>query len=233
MKPPRILANLSLAVALCCPASEPPASPNIALPNLEFPLQLMRRGLTTGEVQVVLKIGPDARVLDTLVTAYTHKGFADATLAALRTGTYHPQRIDGEPVTTLARLTVRFEVDGLVVIERHASDENPEIFVRSFAYQACEPNRLDQPLQAVVTASPAYPRELREQGIQGRVVVQYYIDESGRVRMPMVDQADNDVLAGLTLQAVEQWQFAPPTSHGRPVLVRARQEFLFGPAKAG
>lgn len=233
MKTPRILAGLSLAAALCCPAREPPAiAPNITLPTLEFPLQLMRRGITSGEVQVMLKIGPDARLLDTLVTAYTHKGFAEATLAALPKGIYQPQRIDGEAVTTLAQLTVRFEVNGLVVIERYASDENREIFVGAFAYKTCDPERLDQPLQAIVSPSPAYPRELREQGVQGRVIVQYYIDESGRVRMPMIDQADNEALASLTLQAIEHWQFAPPSSHGRPVLVRARQEFLFAP-KAG
>lgn len=233
MKTSRVLASLSLVAALSCPAGEPPTTaPNVALPDLEFPLRLMRRGITTGEVQIVLKIGPDARVQDTLVTAYTHKGFAEATVAALSTGIYRPQRVNGEPVTTVARLTVRFEVDGLVVFERHASDENPELFVRAFAYQACEPERLDQPLQAVVSPSPAYPRDLREQGVQGRVIVQYYIDESGRVRMPMIDQADNDVLASLTLQAVEQWQFAPPCSHGRPVLVHARQEFVFASAKA-
>jgi TonB family protein len=193
----------------------------------------MRRGITSGEAQVMLKIGPDQRVQDTLITAYTHKGFAEAILAALPTGTYRPQRIDGQPVTTLAQLTVRFEVNGLVVIERHASDESPELFIGAFAYQACDPTRLDHPLQPVVSPSPAYPRELREQGIRGRVVVQYYVDENGRVRMPMIDRADNDVLAGLTLQAVEQWQFVPPSSHGRPVLVRARQAFLFAPDKAG
>ncbi len=118
----------------------------------------MRRGITTGEVHILLKIGPDARVLDTLVTAYTHTGFAEATLAALPKGTYLPQRIDGEPVTTLAHLTVRFEVNGLVVIERHASDESAENFLGTFAYKACAPDRVDQPLQALVSPSPDYPR---------------------------------------------------------------------------
>jgi TonB family protein len=161
----------------------------------------MHRGITSGEVQVLVKIGPDQRVQDA----------------------YRPERIDGQPVTTLAQLTVRFEVRGLVVIERHASDESPELFIGAFAYQPCNPARLDQPLHPVINPSPLYPRKLRDQGVRGRVVVQYYIDESGRVRMPMVDQADNDVLASLTLQAVEQWQFAPPSSHGRPVLVRANR----------
>lgn len=233
MKTPRILASLSLAAALACPAAaaSSPESP-ISLPDVEYPARLIRRGITTGEVHVLLKIGPDARLQDALVTAYTNKAFAEATLAALPQGTFRPQKVAGQPITTLAQLTVRFEVNGLVVVERFANDA-PELPPGVFAYQPCDPTRLDQPLQLVSGPTPAYPISLREQGVRGRVVLEYYVDETGRVRMPIVAETENELLSGLSLQAVEQWQFSPPSSRGQPVLVHVRQAFLFGTEKAG
>lgn len=51
--------------------------------------------------------------------------------------------------------------------------------------------------------------------------------------MPMVYEAQNDLLAGLSLLAVEQWRFSPPSSRNQPVLVRVRQKFDFQPEKLG
>ncbi|MBI2512614.1 MAG: TonB family protein [Opitutae bacterium] len=227
MKTSRILASFSLAAALVCSAGESVAPGEaVVLPDLAFPLQLLHRGVTSGEVHVMLKVGPDMRLKDALVTAYTHKAFADATLAALAQGTFHPQRIDGQPVTTLVPLIVRFEVNGLLVVERFANSET-ELRAGDFAYQPCEAARLDRPLQILAAPSPGCL-----QGVRGQVIVEYYVDESGRVRMPEIVEAENAVLAGLSLQAVEQWQFTPPSCKGRPVLVRVRQAFVFAPEKA-
>ena len=225
MKTLRLLPCLALACALTGRAGDNPApGPAITLPAIDFPLLMLHRGITTGEVHLMVKIGPDAQLLDALVTAYTHKAFADATLAALPRSTLRPQRLDGEPVTTLARLVVRFEVNGTLYVALQPD---------TFAYGPCAPDRLDQPLQAVATPSPGYPDDLRQQGVQGTVVIEYYVDENGRVRMPAVSRAENETLAGLTLQAVEQWRFNPPSSHGKPALVRVRQKFAFVPGQAG
>lgn len=233
MKTPRILVGLSLAAALLCPAGElvVPEEP-IALPEIPFPTFLLHRGFTSGEVRLMLKIGPDGSLQDTLVTAYTHKAFADAALAVLPRGTYRAQQVDGRSVTTLVPLVVRFEVNGLLVVQRYASDET-ELEPGRFAYEPCDPARLDRPLRPTAAPSPGYPNELRQRGVQGQVTVEYYIDEAGRVRMPEVTQAENDLLAGLSLAALEQWQFTPPSSRGRPVLVRVRQSFVFASEKTG
>lgn len=233
MKTSRILVGFSFAAALICSAGEPAAPEEaIALPEIAFPMPLLHRGVTSGEVRLMLKIGPDGSLQDTLVTAYTHKAFAEAALAVLPRGTFRAQQINGVSVTTLVPLVVRFEVNGLLVVQRHASDDT-EFQPGKFAYEPCDPVRLDRPLQAIATPSPGYPKDLRQQGIQGEVIVEYFIDETGRVRMPEVTQSANDLLAGLSLAAVEQWQFAPPSSGGRPVLVRVRQSFVFARENAG
>ena len=57
---------------------------------------------------------------------------------------------------------------------------------------------------------------------------------SGRhvLRTPF-GQTEHEVLAGLSLAAIEQWQFQPPVSRNKPVLVRVQQRFEFVPDHKG
>lgn len=240
MNTPRTLPFLLFALALACPAAEQPTSLALApdhreivtLPEIEFPLHLLHRGYTYGEVRLLVKVSPEARLIDALVTNYTHKTFADVTLAALPRSTFHPLLIDGKPVITVTELSVLFQSDGPIVVE-HFTGQGASMWPDTYAYEPCDPSRLDQPLQPLVTKAPLYPKDLCEQGVAGSVVLEYYIDETGRVRMPMVCEAQNDILASLTLLAVEQWRFSPPSSRNQPVLVRVRQKFDFQPGKLG
>jgi TonB family protein len=69
---------------------------------------------------------------------------------------------------------------------------------------------------------------LARKGVHGRVSVDFYIDETGVVRMPAVSPRDNIELTALSLEALRQWRFEPPTRNGKPVLVKASQVFSFG-----
>jgi TonB family protein len=233
MKTPRSLPALSLALVLACTTgATPPSGEIVTLPEIEFPTQMLHRGVTTGEVHVLVKISPDARLLDALVTAYTHKAFAEATLAALPHSTFRPLLVDGQPAVTLTEVVVRFESSGMLAVERFAGD-HPDLRPGKYAYEPCDPGRLDRPLQPIAVRSPDYPKELGEQGVQGSVVLEYYVDETGHVRMPRVSAAGHEALASLSLAAVEQWQFQPPSSRSKPVLVRVRQQFDFVPKARG
>jgi hypothetical protein len=50
--------------------------------------------------------------------------------------------------------------------------------------------------------------------------------------MPVVAEADDLALALPAVEALSHWQFEPPTRHGEPVIVRARQAFRFTPRPA-
>ena len=60
------------------------------------------------------------------------------------------------------------------------------------------------------------------------MVVRFYIDEQGNVRLPSVTGQPNAYLTEQAMAAVREWKFAPVTSRGQPVLVAAQQEFTFG-----
>jgi TonB family protein len=76
-----------------------------------------------------------------------------------------------------------------------------------------EPEKIEGP-------NPSYPEDARRAGVQGVVVLETVIDESGRV-------AEVEVLKGAPLglteaaaEAVRQWLFKPAVLEGQPVAVR-------------
>ena len=204
----------------------------VVFPSLRFPPALLHQGLTWGEVRLIVKVGPDARLVDALVTSYSNRDLADYTLDALGQARFQPSVVDHEPVTTVVRLTVQFETRGVIAVERFGSDRVENTPGR-FAYEPCEAGRLDRPLQPITVVPPAYSLELGQQRAKGSVVLDYYVDESGRVRMPTVRETGSEILAGLTLAAIEQWRFQPPSSQNKPVLVHVRQKFEFVPEGQG
>jgi TonB family protein len=62
------------------------------------------------------------------------------------------------------------------------------------------------------------------------VVVDFYVDQDGRIRMPVIMSATHDFLAQAAVDALNQWRFKPPTLAGQPVAVRVEQEFVFSPS---
>jgi TonB family protein len=126
-------------------------------------------------------------------------------------------------------LTFEFEVRGVLTIERWAIDKavSPADPAFEYVYQPCAAKDLDVPLKPVHLERPAFPEEFAKQGIRGTAVVDFYVDEQGRARIPVATQAQHDVLASLARQAVSQWQFQPPTRNGKPVLVKVSQRFAF------
>lgn len=190
-----------------------------------FPIRLLKQGVTHGEATIAVTVDPSGKVSDYLVTRYTHKEFADASLSALREWEFAPTA----GVSLLLEATFIFRTDGMVVIERHGMDRDLPELVDSgrYAFSAAKAAELDRTPKPVRVVSPLYPAELKQQGVSGTVEVSFYIDQGGRVRFVAPSAADNPLLAACATAAVEQWQFEPPTRRGKPALVRATQRFAF------
>lgn len=65
-----------------------------------------------------------------------------------------------------------------------------------------------------------YPEIARQAGIEGRVVVQFVIDEQGRVLNPRVVRGVGGGLDEAAVAAVSQARFTPGRQRGRPVRVQ-------------
>lgn len=194
----------------------------------QFPLVLMRNAVRQGQVLLLLEVAPSGQLADVLVTAYTREEFADEVRRVLPLWRYEPARVAGQPVATIMALSVRFELEGVLITAPQVSD-TAEARARheKFSYEAKNLRQIDRIPTPVKVVAPAYPPEWARRGLSGKIDVNFYIDESGRVRMASCPPGTDDRLAGLALSAVKEWQFTPPSADGRPVLVSARQVFNF------
>ena len=96
-----------------------------------------------------------------------------------------------------------------------------------FWQRVCRAEELDGPLDTIVEVAPMPPDQLGAIAREGKVVVEYFIDPDGRVRMPLVLSSDDEAFTRSVLLAIMEWRYATPTRDGEPVLARVAREFQF------
>lgn len=74
--------------------------------------------------------------------------------------------------------------------------------------------------------NPKYPREAREKGIQGDVILQATIDTKGNITDLKAVQGD-PILAEASIEAVKQWKYRPYLLNGEPVEVETTIKIQF------
>lgn len=198
-----------------------------------FPPDLLRtHSKDGGKARVMLNVSAEGALEDALVIGYTARGFADEAMWAVTRWKYQPARLRGEAVSSTFELLFTFEQSGAMVsmldVDRAAEIAN-SAFRGDEAYRPRQANELDRPLVATKTVNPAYTTDRQKEGLEGEVAVDFFIDEQGAVRMPSVQEQNHNMLGSLAVAALRQWTFEPPTMHGKPVLVKARQIFRFNP----
>jgi TonB family protein len=198
-----------------------------------FPEELLRLGEREGEVRVAFSVDVNGRIDDYLVVASTHPEFARMTVAALKKWTFEPAMLAGTPVPASTEIGVKFEAQGTVVISMTGADGVStmvdSMLKGSYNYRAHALRELDAIPTPIEARVPVYGDKLVQLGHVGDVTVDFYIDETGSVRMPSVNADEDSELASIALTALRTWKFEPPTCKGVPVLVRANQVFRFRP----
>ncbi len=198
-----------------------------------YPVRMLERGITHGEARVRVSVDADGRLLDALITACTQSEFGEEALRAVQQWRYEGELVDGKIFGVVGDITFEFLVNGTVAISKRlptAADEQ-RAPAEAMAYQAEPLKHLDHIPTPTNVVAPVYPEDWSDRGVNGAVTVEFYIDETGRVRIPVVTGAPYRLLASSAIAAVAQWKFEPPTRAGRPVLVRAEQTFAFAPTK--
>lgn len=77
--------------------------------------------------------------------------------------------------------------------------------------------------------TPVYPNELRQQGVEGEVELQFKVDEKGIVQYAEVLKSLHPYLDYAAVQALKQWKFEPPLRKGKPVPGIFILKFHFNP----
>lgn len=86
---------------------------------------------------------------------------------------------------------------------------------------------LDQIPAAKFQAKPAYPFDMRRQGINGDVTIQFIVDSNGDVRDPIVIKSSHREFEAPAIQAISKWKFRPGRKGGRAVNTRMQIPLVF------
>jgi len=196
-----------------------------------FPNEVTLQGISRGIVACVVDVDTQGRVEDVLITAHTHRSFARVVREALPLWRFEPAKLNGRPVPAQTQLTFTIEAVGVVVSMdsgTYVRTRFENVLGQPWDYRTFSLQELDAIPVPQKTVVPAYPREIAERN-RGTVRVNFYIDETGAVRVPIAEPDAPLELAGAAVAAVREWKFSPPLRNGRPVLAFASQDFNFKP----
>jgi TonB family protein len=203
-------------------------------PTWSYPLKAQRAGVRQGEARALLSISDEGELLDFLVVGCTHIAFAEEVAGALPKIRFAPAKLRGEPTTVRMPVSFYFQQEGTIAslspLEQWDSQLNRlGRDHEEFTSWVCRPRELDRPLTPVKVVSPVYPEELRSRRETAVVDIDFYVDGTGRVRLPAVEAGTHPSFTREAVAALTTWTFEPPTSYGQPVIVRATQRFRFSP----
>lgn len=194
-----------------------------------FPIRLLHQGVLYGATTLVLEISPEGKITDQLITSYTHPDFAAVVLYVLKDWTFEPGTHNGQPIISLVTIEFEFTTNGVITYEKHPTSLRLDDYLdRKYAYFAHGPETLDRKPVLLTKTAPVYPEAWMAQGRRGAITIRFFIDETGKPRLPMAAQGSDDLLAASAMQALKEWRFEPPLANGRPALAYAEQVFVFG-----
>ena len=196
-----------------------------------FPAALAYSPVLSGEARVVINVDDGGNLADLLVTSYTNKAFADEAVGLLKLWRYQAATVDGQPVGTRLELRLEFSAKDRVV-SLSAIDVSNDLLervgIRSVVSKICQADQLDQPIAAVQAVARLNPAKANGPAGQANTVkIDFYVDESGQPRMPVVLNSPSPALSQAAVGVLNQCRFNAPTRGGKPVMVRAQQEFVF------
>lgn len=87
--------------------------------------------------------------------------------------------------------------------------------------------KLSAPLRLERGVPPLYPNDARKQGIEGTVIVQIALTESGDIKRATIKSASHDILGQATKLAVSEWKFSAPMRNGQATPIQVELPLVF------
>jgi TonB family protein len=236
----RLLSTLSLltailvSVSLCSAQTDPDNMPLTIIKKVEpqFPSKYNNTAVTSGYAKVIVHIDAGSQMDDSLLIECSELEFGDAALEAINGWVFQAPTRGGVPSSTTQEFIFNFSSQGGVVSQSSLDDVIQEVSgapTGKMAYEVSRLKDLDSIPAPIKIESPSYPQSLIKDQVKGSVTVEFYIDESGKIRMPVVLEADKVEFAAEAIVAVKQWRFVSPLKGGKPVKVKVKQAFNFKP----
>ncbi len=182
-------------------------------------------GITEGNAAVGVMLDRQGQPTDFLVLRYTKSYFGEALLKGAHLQKYAAKRVRGVAVPGPFNFTYMFAPPTRVVYMSSfdASNQRREQVTGGlkFAYEPHREAELDggrlEPTRLAIPVVPAGFDASKEKS--PKVLVSFYVDEEGRLRLPSVDSSASPALIENAVTALQQWRFKPPMIKGKGVLV--------------
>jgi len=104
--------------------------------------------------------------------------------------------------------------------------EKPKVAAKKTTQEPIRVTEEVTPPKAISMQAPSYPAEAKAAGVEGLVVIQYVVTESGEVRDVQVVRGPPELVA-VCVSAVKSWRFTPAMKEGLPVAVHRIARFPF------
>ena len=197
----------------------------------DFPAFLRQSGVLQGTVVVAVGHETGNRATDVLVLESTDPRFTDAALDAIREWKFAAPNVPSDQSeATVPIVRFLFTTGSVSVVPLTASTGRSS---SSRAVRAETPielpnfSHLDHVPKPLQNPPPEFPIALRGRVTNGTVVVKYFVDAEGRVRLPTIITATEPEFAAAALTAIRQWRFEPPRIDGKSVVALERLSFQF------
>ena len=218
-------------------------------PEVEFPSRGRFESVFDGRAAVGVMVDAEGNATDFLVIRYSKAYFAEEVMIAIRNEQFTPRKIRGVAVpgrfyvVRAFSLSVQNPIDpnqpGTVSMnpmeqmglrsDRIANKDGPPLI-----YKAHGEHEIDgHILKVAAVAAPLIPVGCEiPAGQTLKIVVIFYVDGGGDVRLPNVDSDASPLLIPNVIKTVAGWKFERPTIKGKPVLVFTNRTLILEPNPA-
>ena len=204
-----------------------PPVPRNYLPST-YPYELLREG-KKGRAVVAYMVDEKGVVVQTTLREASSPEFGAALVAAVEAFSFKPALKNGLPCKAILAHEEAFEGNGLA---QFVGAEGRELLRR----EQKKPQSirgagdLDEGLKPFYRSAPRFP--LNAKSTTGQAEVEFIVDETGRVRLPRIVSATEEVFGYAAVHAVAAWSFKPPKVGGKSAAVRVRAPFNFNANKS-
>jgi len=198
----------------------------------EFPEFVRMTGTSRGVVTAAIGRDPEGYVTDVFVLSSDNARLTESVVTAVKKWRFaHPAQRPppGREIVPVVRflfttkgVSIMSGTTGTVGGGSTGSPIDAPVVLPSFADLDASPKPVEQVMPRLVGSSVE-----RLKG--GSATVKFFVDESGKVRVPVILDCTAPDLGQAAIVAVEQWRFEPPRISGRPTIVRETLKLDFTP----
>jgi outer membrane biosynthesis protein TonB len=204
------------------PEQERPAPPGVVhyVPP-EFPLLARADGMCRGAAKIAVSWDERGVPTDAVAVSASEPTFAEAACAAAMQWRFAPERQPGR------YYDFQFELSGVVVCQTKGANAIAAEARTDNVMRLATRSELDASPKAIVQPMPEMAGLPAGTLDAGRVVVDFIVDQDGRVRVPKVTEATTPELIEPTLAKLREWRFEAPRRNGRPAVFAESWAFQF------